>query len=201
VARADNRPRMGHALAMRTAPRTVPNLAGQRKPELPTSSTSKLVRAPRPLDAGRKRRRRAEASISIFCDGACQPVNPGGTASWGFVIVRRAQDSGIVGTGSGMSNNVAEFHAVVMALEWIARHRPPERLIRLHADSKLVVEQLSGRWRMRGGLYAAEYRKAAALVQTLRALGYRIEFIWVPRAQNRQADSLTKQALMAAAGG
>jgi hypothetical protein len=54
---------------------------------------------------------------------------------------------------------------------------------------------------MHGGLYAAEYRRAAALVETLRALGYTFEFIWVPRAQNRQADSLTKQALMAAAGG
>jgi ribonuclease HI len=139
--------------------------------------------------------------VSIFCDGACQPVNPGGTASWGFVIVRRAQDSGIVGTGSGMSNNVAEFRAVVMALEWVVQRRPLERLIRLHADSKLVVEQLSGRWRMHGGLYAAEFCKAAALVETLRALGYTIEFIWVPRKQNAQADALTKQALMAAGGG
>ncbi len=148
---------------------------------------------------GRKRRSRAEASVSIFCDGACQPVNPGGTASWGFVIKRRAQDHGIVGAGPGMSNNVDEFRAVVMALEWVVRHRPPERLIRLHADSQLVVQQLSGRWRMRGGLYAEKYRRAAALVETLRALDYKIEFIWVPREQNTQADSLTKQAL--AAGG
>src|SRR5712692_8028179 len=88
----------------------------------------------RPADAGRKRRSRAESSLTIFCDGACQPVNPGGTASWGFVIKRRAKDYGIVGTGSSMSNNVAEFRAVVMALEWVVRHRPRERLIRLHAD-------------------------------------------------------------------
>ena len=77
---------------------------------------------PRPVDAGRKRRSRAEASLSIFCDGARQPVNPGGTASWGY---------GIVGSGSSMSNNVAEFRAVVMALEWLVRHRPPERLMLL----------------------------------------------------------------------
>ncbi|MGD0012733.1 MAG: hypothetical protein ABSE93_29850 [Terriglobia bacterium] len=49
-------------------------------------------------------------------DGACEPVNPGGTASFGVVIKDKdgtvlRKEHGLVGKGSKMSNNVAEMPA------------------------------------------------------------------------------------------
>ena len=43
-----------------------------------------------------------------YCDGACEPVNPGGTATWGYMLlvdgIVGAQEYGVVGCGTGMSN-------------------------------------------------------------------------------------------------
>jgi probable phosphoglycerate mutase len=64
-------------------------------------------------------------------------------------------------------------------------------------DSKLVVEQMSGRWRIKHPdlqALAAQARQAA------RALG-RVTYTWVPRERNKHADRLANEAMDAAAGG
>ena len=59
--------------------------------------------------------------ISIFFDGACEPVNPGGTASYGWVIKKDGKTilsgSGIVGSGEGMTNNVGEYHGLIEGIK------------------------------------------------------------------------------------
>jgi len=75
-------------------------------------------------------------------DGACEPVNPGGTATFGVII--RNQDGtvisevhGLVGKGDAMSENVAEYAGVRHVLKYLAS-RPPGR-VRIHGDSNLVI--------------------------------------------------------------
>ena len=80
-------------------------------------------------------------------DGACEPVNPGGTASFGVVIKGEngtvlLREHGMVGRGKDMSNNVAEYAGVRQILKYLAS-RPPARLT-IHGDSNLVINQLSG---------------------------------------------------------
>ena len=58
--------------------------------------------------------------ITIYTDGFCEP-NPGGFACWGWVAYDRAgkelqQDFGCLGYGDGMTNNRAEYEAVLQAL-------------------------------------------------------------------------------------
>jgi ribonuclease HI len=89
-------------------------------------------------------------------DGACEPVNPGGTATFGVIIKDNdgavlLKEHGFVGTGSKMSNNVAEYAGVLHILKYFAP-RPPGRAT-IHGDSKLVINQLNGKWRIRKGLY------------------------------------------------
>src|SRR5690348_637142 len=63
-----------------------------------------------------------------YFDGACEPVNPGGTASYGAVIFRDCKRiwecSEIYNSGPGnernTSNNVAEYAALIAVLEWFA---------------------------------------------------------------------------------
>jgi len=89
-------------------------------------------------------------------DGACEPVNPGGTATFGAVIKDKegtvlSKAHGLVGKGSGMSNNVAEYAGVFHILKYLVS-RPPGR-VTIHGDSNLVINQLNGKWRVRKGLY------------------------------------------------
>ncbi len=59
-------------------------------------------------------------------------------------------------------------------------------------DSKLVVNQMSGRWRAKEGLYLKYYHETKSLVQQFAD----ITFEWIPREQNGIADELSKQSMI-----
>jgi ribonuclease HI len=129
-------------------------------------------------------------------DGACEPVNPGGTASLGVVIKGEdgtvlLREHGVVGKGKAMSNNVAEYAGVLHILKYLSS-RPPGR-VKIHGDSNLVINQLSGRWRIKKGLYLPVATETKQLLAYLRGLGWQINFFWIPREQNEECDALSKE--------
>jgi ribonuclease H / adenosylcobalamin/alpha-ribazole phosphatase len=93
------------------------------------------------------------------------------------------------------TNNVAEYSGLLAGLRAAGRLAPGgDTEVRM--DSKLVVEQMSGRWRIKDPnlrVLAAQAQQAA------RALG-RVTYIWVPRERNAHADRLANQAMDAVAG-
>lgn len=91
------------------------------------------------------------------------------------------------------TNNVAEYRGVLAGLEQ-ARRIGPDAEIEARLDSKLVVEQMSGRWAIKN----ATLRPLALQV---RDLADAVTFTWVPRAQNSAADALANEALDAAGHG
>jgi ribonuclease HI len=134
-------------------------------------------------------------------DGACGPVNPGGTATYGVMIKDQegtilVWEHGLVGVGNAMSNNVAEYSGVLHILKYLST-RPPGR-VTIHGDSNLVIDQLNGKWRMRKGLYLSTAKEAKALLANLLSRGWQINLCWIPRAQNEECDALSKQACHAA---
>jgi ribonuclease HI len=152
----------------------------------------------------------AIAGYTCFFDGCCEPVNPGGTAGFGAVIFsgrdqRVWEHSGIVEASPTTSNNVAEYLAVNALLDWFVQRGEQGRQIFVYGDSKLVVEQLWGRWKIHGidtklppdkplGRYAPH---AAQARETLK--GFRnCSGFWIPRAENAIADDLSKAHLRAA---
>src|SRR2546426_11967640 len=95
--------------------------------------------------------------IVVHIDGLCGPVNPGGTATFGYVIRDDsgsilASKSGIVGKGPTMSNNVAEYAALCETLEFLLKEERENSPIEVRCDSTLVVNQMSGKWKLRKGL-------------------------------------------------
>ena len=97
----------------------------------------------------------------------------------------------MVGKGSAMSNNVAEYAGVLHILKYLAP-RPPGR-VTIHGDSNLVVNQLKGKWRVRKGLYLSTAMEAKELLAHLHGLGWQITCCWIPRAQNKECDALSKK--------
>ena len=147
--------------------------------------------APVPSQAGAGPRR-----LVVETDGGSRG-NPGPAAygavvcdaATGQVLARVAEQIGVA------SNNVAEYRGVIAGLS-AAREIDPDAQVEVRMDSKLVVEQLSGRWQVKHPDMRTLARQALALWPP-----GRVTYTWVPRAQNKAADRLVNEALdMAAAG-
>ena len=136
------------------------------------------------------------ANIKLSFDGSCGPINPGGTAGYGYVIYvdskEFARKSAEIGTGPSFSNNYAEFFAVYKGLERIAEFAKPLDYINVIGDSQLVIQILKKRWRAKSGLYYPAYVLASSELQKLRQKDVAVVFDWVPREENTLADQLSK---------
>lgn len=87
------------------------------------------------------------------------------------------------------TNNVAEYSAVIFALEAAFEIDPAAEIV-VRMDSKLVVEQMSGRWKIKH----PDMLSLGARVQQLIS-GKNVEFVWIPREQNVLADALANKAM------
>jgi probable phosphoglycerate mutase len=87
------------------------------------------------------------------------------------------------------TNNVAEYTALLLALR--EAQRLNARAIELRLDSKLIVEQLYGRWRVKDAKLQVLHAEARSLLAGFDSWSARHE----PRATNRAADALANLAL------
>lgn len=135
-------------------------------------------------------------TVQAYFDGGCQPRNPGGHCCWGYLIVsdgRKVDEgSGHIPAGPGNSNNVAEYRGALDCVRALSAMLPPPKRVTIHGDSKLVIQQITGRWRVKGGLYVPVYRELRTEVA---ACDFEIEWKWIPRAQNWEADELAHREL------
>ena len=92
------------------------------------------------------------------------------------------------------TNNVAEYRGLIAALTAAAELGAVDVTMRM--DSKLVVEQMSGRWKIKHPDMIPLAREAKRLTGRFD----NVEFVWIPRNQNGHADRLANEAMDAAAG-
>lgn len=104
------------------------------------------------------------------------------------VLAERAESIGIA------TNNVAEYRGLIAGLAAAQELGATEVAIRM--DSKLVVEQMTGRWQIKHPAMVPLAEQARQLDQGFNAVSYQ----WIPRAQNSYADRLANEAMDAAAG-
>ena len=129
-------------------------------------------------------------------DGACEPVNPGGKATFGVVIknsdgIVLLKEHGYVGQGSDMSSNAAEYAGVLHVLKYLTPRLPGR--VTIHGDSNLVINQLSGKWRIKKGLYLPIAVETKELLAYLHGLGWQVNLCWIPRERNKECDALSKK--------
>jgi ribonuclease HI len=138
-----------------------------------------------------------ENSYTAYFDGACEPVNPRGTASYGAVVLQNGEPVWKCSTiyipegGVETSNNVAEYAGLIAVLEWFADRNLFDANIIIRGDSQLVIYQMFGNWKIKSGAYVPLAHRARKLVGRFRDI--RVE--WIPRDQNAIADELSKDAL------
>lgn len=130
------------------------------------------------------------ATFVVEADGGSRG-NPG-VAAGGAVLLDGATGELLAQLGVYMgvaSNNVAEYGGMIAGLE-AAFARDPAASVHVRMDSKLVVEQMSGRWKVKHPDMQVLARRARELI------GERVvTFEWVPRAGNARADAAANEAM------
>src|SRR6201989_332760 len=130
--------------------------------------------------------------VVVEADGASRG-NPG-PAAYGALV--KDADTGRVlaedGTALGVaSNNVAEYSGLVAGLT-LAQQVAPDADVEVRMDSRLVVEQMSGNWKIKHADMRPLALQARALASSRPG---RTTYTWVPREQNKHADRLANEAL------
>ena len=109
-------------------------------------------------------------------------------AATGEVLAERAEGLGVT------TNNVAEYQGLVAGLT--AAAELGASIVDVRMDSKLVVEQMSGRWKIKHAALQPLAQQARELAERFE----RVRYEWIPRAQNSHADRLANEAMDAQAG-
>ena len=117
--------------------------------------------------------------------------NPGPAAA---AVVIRAADDGTSVHEQGYylgraTNNVAEYYALVIALEELLILRAESAVVR--SDSELLVKQMSGEYRVKNQALKFLHARARRLASAIE----RFEVVHVPREENRDADRLAGDAI------
>jgi len=129
-------------------------------------------------------------TLIVEADGGSRG-NPGESGS-GAIVVDQASGEVLAEIslyGGIASNNVAEYKGMIAGVRRAIELDPDaELLVRL--DSKLVVEQMSGRWKIK---HPAMAELAAEARDVL--IGTPVKFQWMPRLENSRADKLANLAM------
>ena len=128
--------------------------------------------------------------VIVEADGGSRG-NPG-PAGYGAVVLDKANGDVLTERRGGLgiaTNNVAEYNGLIAGLE--AARDLGAHTVAVRMDSKLVVEQMSGRWKINN----VPLRALVAQARDLVAEFDHVTFDWIPRARNTRADRLANEAM------
>ncbi len=132
--------------------------------------------------------------VIVEADGGSRG-NPG-PAGYGSVVWTADRETVLAESKQAIghaTNNVAEYRGLIAGLEEAAKLGATEVEVRM--DSKLVIEQMSGNWKVKHPDLKALIKQAMAVATKFD----RISYGWIPRAKNSHADRLANEAMDAAA--
>jgi probable phosphoglycerate mutase len=128
--------------------------------------------------------------LIVEADGGSRG-NPG-IAAGGSLVIDAATGEVLaeIGVYCGIaSNNVAEYRGMIAGIRR-ALAIDPDAVLRVRLDSRLVVEQMSGRWRIKHPAMAELAAEARELLT-----GTAVSFQWIPRLENARADRLANESM------
>src|SRR5690606_21728937 len=138
----------------------------------------------------------AGARFVVEADGAARG-NPG-PAGYG-AVVKDAEGRVLAETAEAIgvaTNNVAEYRGLIAGLRALLGLGAEGEPVEVRMDSRLVIEQMSGRWKVKHEGLRPLAAEAAGLARR-----FRVTWTWVPREQNGHADRLANEAVDAAERG
>jgi ribonuclease HI len=123
-------------------------------------------------------------AVGMFDGGSSQ--NPGeGAYGWALEYPDKTTMTGVQSLGV-VTNNVAEYQGLIHLLEYALAH--DVKRIRVYGDSKLIINQASGTWKVKAGELAPLAKQARELIAKFDSC----ELTWIPREENAACDALVK---------
>ncbi|WP_328909893.1 bifunctional RNase H/acid phosphatase [Streptomyces sp. NBC_00234] len=135
----------------------------------------------------------ASHQLVVEADGGSRG-NPG-PAGYGAVVIDPETGEPLAETAEYIgvaTNNVAEYKGLIAGLKAAKALFPSDDALRVHVrmDSKLVVEQMSGRWKIKHPDMKPLAAEAARILPSAA-----VTYEWIPRAENKHADRLANEAM------
>ena len=100
----------------------------------------------------------------------CEPLNPGGVASYAYVILNMdgtevRRESGIACMGPGCFNHIGEYTSLIKALEWLLANGYQGSTITIRTNNAFIINQLTGRYRVVSNKLLPLYNRVARLLE------------------------------------
>ncbi|KRF22701.1 bifunctional RNase H/acid phosphatase [Phycicoccus sp. Soil802] len=134
-------------------------------------------------------------TLVVEADGGSRG-NPG-VAGYG-ALVRDGASGRVLWEGAAPlgkeSNNVAEYSGLIAGLGAVLRIDASAD-VEVRMDSKLVVEQMAGRWKIKHPDMRQLALEARDLAAQISAAGGSVSFTWIPRERNKDADALSNDGM------
>ena len=133
--------------------------------------------------------------LVVEADGGSRG-NPG-VAGYGALVRDPATGAVLVELAEPLgrqSNNVAEYSGLIAGLRAVL-DVDAGASVRVKMDSKLVVEQMSGRWKIKHEDMRRLALEARDLCAEISDAGGSVDFEWIPREKNKDADALSNEAM------
>ena len=129
--------------------------------------------------------------IKIYTDGA--PRGNPGKAGAGAVVYKDNKELFSLRKFLGIkTNNYAEYMALICALQELTKTNEYKKAkVEVYADSKLLIEQANGNWKVKNENIKPLFAELMNLVKEFRD----ISFTHIPRAENSKADALANEAI------
>lgn len=136
-------------------------------------------------------------SLQLYSDGGsrCNP-GPSGLGIAGYHMNVDGTKEVIYELGvylEDCSNNIAEYLALIRAINYGLQS--DYKNIEFYSDSKLIVEQVNGRWKVKAEDLKDKAEECIRKIRQLKAEGRQITVTWIPREKNIHADSLANLAM------
>jgi len=126
----------------------------------------------------------------MFFDGASKG-NPG-KAGCGAILYEKINEKNEIWKGHKYlgiaTNNVAEYNGLILGLE-ASKMKNIEELI-VKGDSKLIIEQMKGNYKVNAPHLIPLYKRAKELEKH-----FKITYIYIPRKENAEADQLANDSI------
>ncbi|MFC6714090.1 bifunctional RNase H/acid phosphatase [Branchiibius cervicis] len=134
-------------------------------------------------------------ALRLEADGGSRG-NPG-VAGYGAVVFDAVTGDTLAERAAPLgkaSNNVAEYSGLIAGLE-AAMEIDPGARIEVAMDSKLVIEQMAGRWKIKHEDMRRLALQAQDLVRRIRESEGEVTWTWIPRERNKRADKLSNDGM------
>jgi ribonuclease HI len=127
--------------------------------------------------------------------GKTDPASNAGFMCYGWLITREgemlAQGHGAFARGRYANSNIAEYLALIEGLDALLALGIRDETIQVCGDAKSVIDQMRGEAVVSAPSIKPLYLRARQLSDRLS----QVQWIWLPRRDNRDADTLSRRAM------